>query len=141
MIYKYSANIMHAVCCIPGISGSGQSFNKHFSKIMPEFEYGYIYDKCDPFGTVRFAYFTLTERRDKYSMIYRAPLSAGVEYLQILDYTQFYLDLPRANEEGGAKWATEYSFLEYYGLKEITPYSLHDLADRFTQPDDSAFPK
>ncbi|XP_043276367.1 acid sphingomyelinase-like phosphodiesterase 3b isoform X3 [Venturia canescens] len=67
--------------------------------------------------------------------LYKFETSTG----KILDYTQFYLDLPKANIDGNANWATEYSLLEYYHLEEITPHSLHDLADRFTQTDDSAF--
>ncbi|XP_024946147.1 acid sphingomyelinase-like phosphodiesterase 3b isoform X2 [Cephus cinctus] len=58
---------------------------------------------------------------------------------QVLDYKQFYLNLPDANSAGKANWITEYSMLAHYDLKEITALSLHDLADRFTQSSDSAF--
>lgn len=58
---------------------------------------------------------------------------------QVLDYTQFYLNLPEANSAARANWAVEYSLLEHYELKEITALSLHDLADRFTQANDRAF--
>ncbi|XP_043791985.1 acid sphingomyelinase-like phosphodiesterase 3a isoform X2 [Apis laboriosa] len=57
---------------------------------------------------------------------------------QVLDYTQYYLNLPEANS-GTANWLIEYSLLEYYSLQEITAISLHDLADRFTQFNDYAF--
>ncbi|CAG5076143.1 Similar to SMPDL3A: Acid sphingomyelinase-like phosphodiesterase 3a (Bos taurus) [Cotesia congregata] len=57
----------------------------------------------------------------------------------ILDYTQYYLDLPKANSIGRANWVVEYSFLDYYELKEINAKSLHDLADRFTKQNDNAF--
>ncbi|XP_006620745.1 acid sphingomyelinase-like phosphodiesterase 3b isoform X3 [Apis dorsata] len=57
---------------------------------------------------------------------------------QVLDYTQYYLNLPEANS-GTANWLIEYSLLEYYSLPEITAISLHDLADRFTQFNDYAF--
>ncbi|KAK0157439.1 hypothetical protein PV328_011183 [Microctonus aethiopoides] len=58
---------------------------------------------------------------------------------QILDYTQYYLDLSKANAIGRANWVIEYSLLDYYELKDISARSLHDLADRFTQTNDNAF--
>ncbi|XP_050462261.1 acid sphingomyelinase-like phosphodiesterase 3a [Cataglyphis hispanica] len=58
---------------------------------------------------------------------------------QILDYTQYYLNLPEANANGKANWMIEYSLLEYYELQEISAITLHDLADRFTQSNDYAF--
>ncbi|XP_070160724.1 cyclic GMP-AMP phosphodiesterase SMPDL3A isoform X3 [Polyergus mexicanus] len=58
---------------------------------------------------------------------------------QILDYTQYYLNLPEANSNGKANWMIEYSLLEYYELQEISAITLHDLADRFTQSNDYAF--
>jgi len=58
---------------------------------------------------------------------------------QILDYTQYYLNLPEANSNGKANWVVEYSLLEYYELQEISAITLHDLADRFTQSNDYAF--
>lgn len=58
---------------------------------------------------------------------------------QVLDYTQYYLNLPDANSIGTANWLLEYSLLEYYELQEITAIALHDLADRFTQFNDYAF--
>lgn len=58
---------------------------------------------------------------------------------QVLDYTQYYLDLSDANMEGKANWRIEYSLLEHYGLHEITAITLHDLADRLTQSNDNAF--
>lgn len=58
---------------------------------------------------------------------------------QILDYTQYYLNLPEANSNGKANWMTEYTLLEYYDLKEISAIILHDLADRFTQSNENAF--
>lgn len=58
---------------------------------------------------------------------------------QILDYTQYYLNLPEANSIGKANWMAEYSLLDYYELQEISAIALHDLADRFTQSNDYAF--
>lgn len=60
-------------------------------------------------------------------------------FFQILDYTQYYLDLPKANAVGRANWDIEYSLLDYYDLKDINAKSLHALADRFTQTNDNAF--
>ncbi|XP_023246431.1 acid sphingomyelinase-like phosphodiesterase 3b [Copidosoma floridanum] len=58
---------------------------------------------------------------------------------QILDYAQYYLNLAEANSNKQANWRLEYNLREYYNLGEITALSLHDLADRFTQPRENAF--
>ncbi|XP_076241629.1 cyclic GMP-AMP phosphodiesterase SMPDL3A isoform X2 [Calliopsis andreniformis] len=58
---------------------------------------------------------------------------------QILDYTQYYLNLPQANEIRKANWIVEYTLRQYYDLQEITAFSLHDLAERFTQSNNNAF--
>ncbi|XP_059473805.1 acid sphingomyelinase-like phosphodiesterase 3a [Neocloeon triangulifer] len=50
---------------------------------------------------------------------------------QILDYTQFYLELEEANQKGKAEWQPEYNLTTYYGLSEVTPRSLHRLAETF----------
>ncbi|CAO1334344.1 unnamed protein product [Diamesa hyperborea] len=61
---------------------------------------------------------------------------------QVLDYTQFYLDLESANLKGEPVWQAEYNLTTYYyGLAEISAVSLHNLADRFTNPDDILFAK
>lgn len=70
--------------------------------------------------------------------IYTFLLFLSFPFVQVLDYTQYYLNLPEANS-GTANWLIEYSLLEYYNLQEITAISLHDLADRFTQFNDYAF--
>lgn len=70
-------------------------------------------------------------------------------YLQVLDYTQFYLDLAaaNANKREEPRWLSEYNLTTYYhGLgelsrNEISAVSLHNLADRFTNPDDILFRK
>ncbi|XP_054015679.1 acid sphingomyelinase-like phosphodiesterase 3a isoform X1 [Hylaeus anthracinus] len=67
--------------------------------------------------------------------LYKFETSTG----QVLDYTQYYLDLPEANKNGKANWIAEYSMLDYYELQEITPNTLHDLAERLTQSNDNAF--
>ena len=61
---------------------------------------------------------------------------------QVLDYTQYYLDLEQANLVEEANWQPEYNLTTYYfGLGEVTPLALHNLADRFTSPDDPLFMK
>lgn len=69
-------------------------------------------------------------------------------YFQVLDYTQYYLDLDAANsgKEGTPSWQSEYNLTTYYhGLgeisREISAVSLHNLADRFTNPEDALFSK
>ncbi|KOC63983.1 Acid sphingomyelinase-like phosphodiesterase 3b [Habropoda laboriosa] len=42
---------------------------------------------------------------------------------QVLDYTQYYLNLPDANSIGTPNWLVEYNLLEYYDLQEITAIS------------------
>ncbi|XP_043478647.1 acid sphingomyelinase-like phosphodiesterase 3b [Leptopilina heterotoma] len=58
---------------------------------------------------------------------------------QVIDYKQYYLNLPEANSIRSAYWNIEYSLLKHYELKEISALTLHDLADRFTQSNDNAF--
>lgn len=51
--------------------------------------------------------------------------------LQVLDYTQYYLDLAAANRNvGAAEWTPEYNLTQYYGLYEVSATSLHNLADK-----------
>ncbi|CAH1154744.1 unnamed protein product [Phaedon cochleariae] len=54
---------------------------------------------------------------------------------QVFDYTQFYLDLSTVNpkENRQVEWQVEYNFSTYYSINEISPVSLHALADKFTQ--------
>lgn len=70
------------------------------------------------------------------------------ESFQVLDYTQYYLDLESANskKDGAPAWQSEYNLTTYYhGLgeisREISAVSLHNLADRFTNPEDVLFSK
>lgn len=54
---------------------------------------------------------------------------------QILEYTQFYLDLKEANKRKQADWIVEYNFTSYYGLRNVSPASLHELAESFSTPE------
>jgi sphingomyelin phosphodiesterase acid-like 3 len=61
---------------------------------------------------------------------------------QVLDYTQFYLDLATANLEEEATWQMEYNLTSYYyGLGEVSSVALHNLADRLTSSEDAFFAK
>ncbi|XP_055608615.1 acid sphingomyelinase-like phosphodiesterase 3b [Uranotaenia lowii] len=61
---------------------------------------------------------------------------------QVLDYTQYYLDLEQANLQGEAIWQPEYNLTtHYYGLGEVSAMALHNLADRFTNGEDTQFAK
>lgn len=61
--------------------------------------------------------------------------------LQVLDYTQYYLDLESANTMGEPNWTPEYNLTHQYGLSDITATSLHGLVDRFLSDDDRTFSK
>ncbi|XP_074038986.1 acid sphingomyelinase-like phosphodiesterase 3b [Leptinotarsa decemlineata] len=67
--------------------------------------------------------------------LYKFDKDTGVVY----DYTQYYLDLStaNANDNKNAEWAVEYNFSTYYSVNEISPVSLHTLADKFTQDNPS----
>lgn len=55
----------------------------------------------------------------------------------ILDYTQYYIDLESSPNGDPDDWRIEYNLTHYYGLHEITPRSLHAIAETF-QDDESA---
>lgn len=64
----------------------------------------------------------------------------------MLDYIQYYLDLAHTNSNSKfeAEWNIEYNFSHYYGITNITPLSLHNLAEKLTQSnplDNSIFNK
>ncbi|KAI5703350.1 hypothetical protein M8J75_010701 [Diaphorina citri] len=50
----------------------------------------------------------------------------------VLDFSQYYLDLSEANAKNEAVWQLEYNLTSYYGLNELSPRSLHELAQSFT---------
>lgn len=53
---------------------------------------------------------------------------------QVLDYTQYYLDI--TNTRGELHWAIEYNLTQYYGLREISATSLETLAERIRNHND-----
>lgn len=63
-------------------------------------------------------------------------------YLQVLDYTQYYLDLDEANADGEPVWQPEYNLTtHYFGMGEVNAMALHNLADRFSNTDNQWFAK
>uniref|UniRef100_A0A1I8NMJ2 Sphingomyelin phosphodiesterase C-terminal domain-containing protein n=1 Tax=Stomoxys calcitrans TaxID=35570 RepID=A0A1I8NMJ2_STOCA len=60
---------------------------------------------------------------------------------QVLDYTQYYMDLQTANTLGEPNWVPEYNLTHYYALSDISAISLHNFVDRFTSNDGSWFAK
>lgn len=63
-------------------------------------------------------------------------------YQQVLDYTQYYLDLDQANSVSEPVWQAEYNLTtQYYGLAEVTAVALHNLAERFSNADDPLLAK
>ncbi|KAM7358405.1 acid sphingomyelinase-like phosphodiesterase 3b isoform 2-T6 [Cochliomyia hominivorax] len=60
---------------------------------------------------------------------------------QVLDYTQYYMDLQLANTLGEPNWVPEYNLTHYYALSDISAISLHNFVDRFTSNDGSWFAK
>ncbi|XP_073977796.1 cyclic GMP-AMP phosphodiesterase SMPDL3A-like [Rhodnius prolixus] len=67
--------------------------------------------------------------------LYKFETSTG----QVLDYTQYYLDLNNANQRDSADWQQEYNLTSYYGLTEVTAKSLNELASTFTKHNSQLF--
>lgn len=57
------------------------------------------------------------------------------------DLWQFYLNLTEANQEEKPNWRLEYILTEAFGIKDIQPESLHELALRFEAPESKEFQK
>ncbi|XP_078068873.1 cyclic GMP-AMP phosphodiesterase SMPDL3A [Mustelus asterias] len=51
---------------------------------------------------------------------------------RLLDFWQYYLNLTEANEEKKPDWKLEYIMTEAYGITDMQPQSLYDLANQFT---------
>ncbi|XP_036336299.1 sphingomyelinase phosphodiesterase D-like [Rhagoletis pomonella] len=58
---------------------------------------------------------------------------------QVLDYTQYFMDLQLANQVGEPNWLPEYNLTHYYALSDISAISLHNFVDRFTSSDGAWF--
>ncbi|XP_024086116.1 acid sphingomyelinase-like phosphodiesterase 3b isoform X2 [Cimex lectularius] len=54
---------------------------------------------------------------------------------EIVNYMQYYMDLPKSNEANEAIWTLEYNFTRYYGLNAVSPDELHQLVQTFTSPE------
>lgn len=57
------------------------------------------------------------------------------------DLWQFYLNLTKANQEEKPNWRLEYIMTKAFGIKDIQPESLHELALKFEEPDSKEFQK
>ncbi|XP_067644628.1 uncharacterized protein [Eurosta solidaginis] len=60
---------------------------------------------------------------------------------QVLDYTQYFMDLQLANQVGEPNWLPEYNLTHYYALSDISAISLHNFVDRFTSGEGTWFNK
>ncbi|XP_030372143.1 acid sphingomyelinase-like phosphodiesterase 3b [Scaptodrosophila lebanonensis] len=58
---------------------------------------------------------------------------------QVVDYTQYWMDLPLANRANEPLWLPEYNLTHYYALNDISAIALHNFAERFTGSDTSWF--
>ncbi|KAI4873149.1 hypothetical protein NFI96_014566 [Prochilodus magdalenae] len=57
------------------------------------------------------------------------------------DIWQYYLNLTEANKKEVPEWSLEYVMTEAYGIKDIQPQSLHELALTFEAPQSKTFQK
>lgn len=60
---------------------------------------------------------------------------------KILDYQQYYLDLPEANLKKIAIWKLEYTFTKEYGVVDASAISLHRVAHSFQADSSISFKK
>ncbi|KAG8275990.1 Acid sphingomyelinase-like phosphodiesterase 3b [Homalodisca vitripennis] len=78
--------------------------------------------------------------------LYKIEIDTG----QVLDYSQFYLDLPAANaaptaaptadpdenvDASDVEWVVLYNLTDYYGFRHGSPEEFHELAESFTVPE------
>lgn len=59
----------------------------------------------------------------------------------ILDFVQFYLDLPEANIKKQADWSVEYAATKAYGINDIGAEALDSLVKTFKEPSSKNFQK
>ena len=60
---------------------------------------------------------------------------------QILDFTQYYLNLTAANIQQKGDWLEEYTATETYGIDDVTASSLFSLVDTFRKHHSEKFDK
>lgn len=48
--------------------------------------------------------------------------------IQVLDYTQYFLNLTEANLSGRAEWRVAYNFTRLYGMPDFNSLALHNIA-------------
>ncbi|KAK2157187.1 hypothetical protein LSH36_196g05044 [Paralvinella palmiformis] len=59
---------------------------------------------------------------------------------RVLDIHQYYLNLTKANLDSTDQWLLEYNATSYFGVPDMSPSSLHDLAEKM-KDDDQLFSK
>uniref|UniRef100_A0A8C3R779 Sphingomyelin phosphodiesterase acid like 3A n=1 Tax=Cyanoderma ruficeps TaxID=181631 RepID=A0A8C3R779_9PASS len=57
----------------------------------------------------------------------------------LLDLWQFYLDLRDANEKNESNWKLEYILTKTYGIEDLKPESLHEMAKQLSMPHSTLF--
>ena len=63
----------------------------------------------------------------------------NVSNIEIIDYTQYYMDLPEVNKNDVAEWKLEYTATEVYGLPDLLPASIEDLVSRMRNRESQEF--
>jgi hypothetical protein len=48
----------------------------------------------------------------------------------LIDYTQYHLDLPKVNKELKAEWEVSYKFSEFYGVPDLSIQSHEQLVEK-----------
>ena len=68
----------------------------------------------------------------------RNPALRSIKYdrttLELLDISQYYVNLTQANLEGNAQWELEYSFTDSYGVDDVSPESIQELLSELQSP-------
>ncbi|XP_032999608.1 acid sphingomyelinase-like phosphodiesterase 3a isoform X2 [Lacerta agilis] len=59
----------------------------------------------------------------------------------LLDLWQFYLNLTEANVKNESVWKLEYVMTKAYGIKDLTPESLYEMANQLSVPHSKLFQK
>lgn len=79
---------------------------------------------------------SVTPRRNRVSNLTSSAHNPGMRLYKydrltgvILDYTQYYIDLPQANTENVATWEIEYNATSAYGIPNLLPSSMSKLVD------------
>lgn len=69
------------------------------------------------------------------------PFGKHILIFCLKDLWQFYLNLTEANQEEKPNWRLEYIMTKDFGITDIQPESLHELALKFEAPESKEFQK